>query len=113
MSDFKAKQGKILDAFGIGNVASAAGISSDPLRCYQVGDYDWFAATSAEQALELMRELVGDEGWDPQDYEVILSNDAELDRRWSVEGEPGADGGSLRERLEQAKIPSWICGIEP
>ncbi|EJY6032872.1 hypothetical protein N1Z63_004456 [Pseudomonas aeruginosa] len=31
MSDFKAKQQKILDAFGIGNVACATGNSSDPL----------------------------------------------------------------------------------
>jgi len=45
MNDFDAKRQQILDAFGIGNVASAAGNSSDPLRCYQVGDCDWFAAT--------------------------------------------------------------------
>nr|WP_177429581.1 MULTISPECIES: hypothetical protein [unclassified Pseudomonas] len=63
MNDFDAKRQQILDAFGIGNVASAAGNSSVPLRCYQVGDCDWFAATSSEQALELMREMVGDEDW--------------------------------------------------
>ncbi|WP_205300067.1 hypothetical protein [Pantoea sp. Tr-811] len=83
------------------------------LRCYQVGESDWFAATSAEQALELMREIVGDEDWDPEDYEVELTSEALLDKRWREEDEPDEDAGSLREWLAEAKEPRWIGGTEP
>jgi hypothetical protein len=113
MNDFDAKRQQILDAFGIGNVASAAGNSSDPLRCYQVGDCDWFAATSSEQALELMREMVGDEDWDASDYEVTLTGDEMLDMRWCEEDEPSKDAGSLREWLAEAQEPGWLNGSEP
>ncbi len=113
MSTFNEKRQKILDAFGIGNVARAAGDSSEPLHCYQVGDYDWFAATSPQQALELMREIVGDEVWDPDDYEVTLTSGEVLDKRWVEKDEPGKDAGSLREWLSAATEPGWINGIEP
>ncbi len=113
MANFNETRQKINDAFGIGGVARAAGISTEPLRCYQVGDYDWFAATSPEQALELMREIVGDEDWDASDYEVTLSSDELLDKRWREEDEPDKDAGSLREWLADAKEPGWLNGIEP
>lgn len=113
MSNFNEKQQKILDALGVGNVARAAGVSSEPLRCYQVGDYDWFAATSPEQAQELMREIVGDEDWDASDYDVTLSSDEVLDKRWVEEDAPGKDAGSLREWLSAATEPGWLNGIEP
>jgi len=113
VSNFNEKQQKINDAFGIGGVARAAGVSSEPLRCYQVGDCDWFAATSAEQALELMREVVGDDMWDPEDYEPELSSEELLDKRWVEEDEPGKDSGSLREWLAAATEPGWIGGTEP
>lgn len=113
MVNFNETRQKINDAFGIGGVARAAGISTEPLRCYQVGDYDWFAATSPEQALELMREIVGDEEWDASDYEVTLSSDELLDKRWREEDEPDIDAGSLREWLAEAKKPVWLNGIEP
>lgn len=112
MSD-KAKQQKILETFGVGKVASAGARTNDPLRCYQVGDSDWFAATSAEQALELMREMVGDEDWDPSDYEVNLASEEMLDMRWREEDEPTKDAGSLREWLTEANEPGWLNGTEP
>lgn len=113
MSNFNEKEQKILDAFGIGNVARAAGNSSEPLHCYQVGDCDWFAATSSKQALDLMREIVGDEDWDASDYEVTLSSEELLDKRWREEDKPDKDAGSLREWLAEAKEPGWIGGTEP
>lgn len=113
MANFNETRQKINDAFGIGGVARAAGVSSEPLRCYQVGDYDWFAATSPEQALELMREIVGDEDWDASDHAVALSSDELLDKRWREEDEPDKDAGSLREWLAEAKEPGWLNGIEP
>lgn len=86
---------------------------SDPfqapqLQCYQVGDADWFAAYSAEQALGLMQELARDE----EGYEVVLASDALLDERWSSEEASGADIGSLREWLKQATEPGWLGGTE-
>ena len=114
MVDFNEKQQKILDGFGLGNVARAEGNSFEPLRCYQVGDCDWFAASSPEEALTLMREIVGDEdGWDPEDYEVELTSEELLDKRWVEEDEPGNDAGSLREWLAAASEPGWISGTEP
>lgn len=113
MSTFNEKQQKILDASGVGNVARAAGVLSVPLRCYQVGDCDWFAATSPEQALELMREIADDEDWDPRDYQVTLSSEEMLDKRWREEDEPDKDAGSLRQWLAEAEEPGWINGIEP
>lgn len=82
------------------------------LRCFQVGESDWFAAASAEQALELMREIVGDD-WDPEDYDVELTSEELLDKRWCEEDEPDKDAGSLREWLAEAKEPGWIGGTEP
>lgn len=78
------------------------------LRCYQVGDSDWFAATSPEHALELMQELVGDD----EEYEVALAGEDELDERWGDEEEPDKDAGSLREWLAAAKEPDWLAGTE-
>lgn len=83
------------------------------LRCYQVGDSDWFAATSPEEALALMREVVGDDMWDPEDYEAELSSKELLDKRWVEEDEPGKDAGSLREWLAAATEPGWLGGTEP
>jgi hypothetical protein len=79
------------------------------LRCYQVGDSDWFAATSPEHAIELMHELVGDE----EEYEVKVTTQKMLDARWREEDEPDKDAGSLREWLARTKEPGWIGGTEP
>lgn len=79
------------------------------LQCYQVGDSDWFAASSPEQALELMREEQGDD----DHYSVMLSTEAQLDERWGVQDEPGVDGGCLREWLAAAVEPGWLAGTEP
>ncbi|MHC8403462.1 type IV pilus biogenesis protein PilI [Pseudomonas sp. MDT1-17] len=78
------------------------------LRCYQVGESDWFAAASPEHALELMRELMGDE----EEYEVELTGQLLLDERWGTEDEPGKDAGSLREWLAAAEEPGWLAGTE-
>lgn len=78
------------------------------LRCYQVGESDWFAATSPEHALQLMHELEGEE--DMAAYEVILSNDETLDQGWCHAGEPEKCVGSLREWLAAAKEPGWLAG---
>lgn len=111
------------DAFELlGAVRSVRVVSSAPqqdllgdenhplgLHCYQVGDSDWFAASSPEHALELMRELVGDE----EEYEVELTTQEMLDARWREEDEPDKDAGSLREWLAEAQEPGWIGGTEP
>lgn len=84
-------------------------LQPDVLRCYKVGESDWFAASSPENALTLMQGIMGDE----EEYEVELTSDEELDARWSEEGAPTVDAGSLREWLAAAKEPGWIAGTEP
>ena len=81
------------------------------LQCYQVGDSDWFAATSPEHAVDLANEMCG-EGTYTID-QVELTGDAMLDRRWQEEDAPGVDAGSLREYLAAATGPEWLAGTEP
>ncbi|MFL1449395.1 hypothetical protein ACI77O_13440 [Pseudomonas tritici] len=78
------------------------------LRCYQVGEADWFAATSPEHALELMYELEGEE--EMAEYEIVLSNDATLDEGWCNADEPAKCVGTLREWLAAATEPGWLAG---
>ncbi|MEG0868982.1 MAG: hypothetical protein RSD49_01425 [Hafnia sp.] len=81
-------------------------IQQTALRCFQVGDCDWFAATSPEQALELMRELVGYD----DEYSVVLASEDTLDCRWREADESDVDAGSLREWLAAATEPGWLAG---
>lgn len=78
------------------------------LRCYQVGESDWIAATSPEHALQLMRELEGEE--EMAEYEVVLSSDETLDQGWCNADEPEKCVGSLREWLAAATEPGWLAG---
>lgn len=78
------------------------------LRCYQVGESDWFAATSPEHALQLMRQLEGED--EMAEYEVVLSSDEELDQGWCNADEPEKCVGSLREWLAAATEPGWLAG---
>lgn len=80
------------------------------LKCYQVGDHDYVAASSPEEALEVLRVI--DTTCDPDDYDVELCSDAVLDARWTDEEKPGEDAGSLREWLAEAKQPQWLNGTE-
>ncbi|MBM5459008.1 hypothetical protein H8F21_15680 [Pseudomonas sp. P66] len=77
------------------------------LRCYQVGDSDWVAATSPEEALLVMHQLEGEE--DQIAYAVVLSSDEELDQGWAKPDEPEKCVGSLRQWLEAAKKPCWLA----
>lgn len=56
------------------------------LRCYQVGESDWFAATSPEHALQLMHELEGEE--EMTAYKVVLTSEEMLDQGWCDADEP-------------------------
>lgn len=78
------------------------------LKCYQVGECDWFAAESPEQALALMHEIQGDN----DDYEVVLVNEPMLDMNWHDEDPPHAVCGTLRQWLAEASEPGWLVGTE-
>ncbi|MBW5415865.1 hypothetical protein [Pseudomonas sp. MAG002Y] len=82
---------------------------SMPLKCYRLGEHDYFAAESAAQAMALMRELVGDDDWD---YEVEEVTDAYLDKEWGGEDTPDEVCGTLRQWLSDATEPQWIAGTE-
>lgn len=83
-------------------------IHPNNLLCYQVGDFDWFAATSPEEALKLMQELIGGD----VDHPVSLCSQETLDERWRDEEKPDEDVGSLREWLAEATEPGWLAGTE-
>ncbi|NMZ14666.1 hypothetical protein HBO07_25675 [Pseudomonas proteolytica] len=87
----------------IGDEIHAAG-----LHCYQVGESDWFAATSPEHALQLMHELEGEE--EMLAYGVVLSSDETLDEGWAEAEYPDKCVGSLREWLAAATKPGWLAG---
>ncbi|AEA70236.1 Hypothetical protein PSEBR_a3848 [Pseudomonas brassicacearum subsp. brassicacearum NFM421] len=84
-----------------------------PLLCYQVGDQDWVAAQNPDQALAVLAEHNGD--WlheNSDDYDVVLTGEAELDQLWQDEDEPGVPAGSLRQWLGEATEPCYLIGTE-
>ncbi|WP_236468025.1 hypothetical protein [Pseudomonas syringae] len=98
------------DAFELlGQARSIVRVSRTALlQCYQVGEGDWFAATSPEQALKLMHQLEGEE--EMLAYDVVLSTDEALDQGWAEPNDPDKCVGTLREWLASAKKPGWLAG---
>ncbi len=89
--------------------------SNDKLKAYRVGDYDVYAATSIENALEVANEQCGDDSFEADD--VIEMDDAQLDHRHPAfdEDERPIKGQtiSVREMLAaHGDEPGWLCGSE-
>jgi hypothetical protein len=82
------------------------------LKCYQVHDHDFYAAESAEHALQLHQRMY--EGTDEEASlnDVWEVSDSLLDTTWSDPGNPGQTTGSLREWLSKVNEPGWIAGTE-
>lgn len=83
-----------------------------PLSCYQVGDCDWVAATSEEEARRILAEMNGDDPSEYADWDVELTSDSMLDRQWVDEDPPHAECGCLRQWLAEATGPSYLIGTE-
>jgi hypothetical protein len=82
------------------------------LKAYYVGDHDYYAATSLQEAIQLHNDLIGDpdlvEGHEDDSGEV---DEATLDKRW-VSCDTKEDIGSMREWLAEATEPGWLAGTE-
>lgn len=82
------------------------------LRCYSVGDQDWVAATSEDEARRVLAEMNGDDPADYADWDVELTSETMLDRQWTDEDPPHAECGCLRDWLAEATVPTYLMGTE-
>jgi hypothetical protein len=80
------------------------------LRVFIVDEHDYYAASTAEEAIALHADMVecdtGD--LDPSDCEEATGDI--LDKPWVDEDR--APLGTLREWLAEAKGPEWLTGTE-
>lgn len=80
------------------------------LHVFIVEEHDYYAASTAQEALSLHAEMC------ERDIDDIDINDCEevtgdlLDKPWI--DEDGEQLGTLREWLSQAKGPEWLTGTE-
>ena len=84
------------------------------MKVFQVGDYDWFAAYTREQANELYFNMFGE--YCDED-EIVELTEQQLDTRYQDydEDERPISGKtfSMRELLaKNCNHPGWICGTE-
>ncbi|KAA0995499.1 hypothetical protein FQ192_10700 [Pseudomonas sp. ANT_J12] len=82
------------------------------LRCYSVGDQDWVAATSEDEARRVLAEMNGDDPAEYADWDVELTSDKTLDMQWTDEDPPHAECGCLRDWLAEATEPTYLMGTE-
>ena len=82
------------------------------LRCYSVGDQDWVAATSEDEARRVLAEMNDYDPVDYADWDVEQTSEAMLDRQWTDEVPPHAECGCLRDWLAEATEPTYLMGSE-
>ena len=82
---------------------------SEELKCYQVGDHDWYAAHNPEEALKLHLEI--DNDFDEGIDEVKEESDRVMDMQW-VDEDTHEKIGTLRDFLAEATEPGWLVGNE-
>lgn len=82
------------------------------LACYQIGDCDWVAATSEDEARRVLAEMNGDDPSEYADWEVELTSESMLDQQWVDEDPPHAECGSLRQWLAEVTEPGYLIGTE-
>jgi len=82
------------------------------LKCYQVGECDWVAATSEDEARCVLAEMNGDDPSDYADWDVELTSDSMLDKQWVGEDPPHPECGCLRQWLAEATKPTYLIGTE-
>ena len=82
------------------------------LKCYQVGDLDYVAATNEDEARKVLAEMNGDDLSIYVDWDVELVNEAKLDKQWVDEDPPHAQCGCLRQWLAEVTEPTYLMGTE-
>ena len=82
------------------------------LKCYQVGDLDYVAATNENEARKVLAEMNGEDPLEYAEWDVELVDEAKLDKQWVDEDPPHAECGCLRQWLAAAKVPIYLVGTE-
>ena len=82
------------------------------LKCYQVGDSDFVAATNEDEARKVLADMNGDDPSSYVDWDVELVDEAKLNKQWVDEDPPYAECGCLRQWLAEATEPTYLIGTE-
>ena len=82
------------------------------LKCYQVGDLDYVAATNENEARKVLAEMNGEDPLEYAEWDVELVDETKLDNQWVDEDPPHAECGCLRQWLAEAKEPIYLVGTE-
>ena len=82
------------------------------LKCYQVGDSDYVAATNEDEARKVLAEMNGDDPSSYVDWDVELVDEAKLNKQWVDEDPLYAECGCLRQWLAEATEPTYLIGTE-
>ena len=82
------------------------------LKCYQVGDVDYVAATDENEARKVLAEMNGEDPVEYADWDVELVDEAKLDKQSVDEDPPHAECGCLRQWLAKANEPAYLIGAE-
>ena len=82
------------------------------LKCYQVGDLDYVAATNEDEARKVLAEMNGEDPAEYADWDVDLVDEAKLDKQWVDEDPPHDECGCLRQWLAEATKPCYLVGTE-
>ena len=60
----------------------------------------------------MLAEMNGDDPADYADWDVELTSETMLDKQWVDEEPPHAECGCLRQWLDEAIEPTYLCGME-
>lgn len=82
------------------------------LKCYQIGDLDYVAATNENEARNVLAEMNGDHPSEYAEWDVELVDEAKLDKQWIDEDPPHPECGCLRQWLGEATKPTYLIGTE-
>jgi hypothetical protein len=79
------------------------------MHCYLVGDHDYYAATSGDEAERLHLDLLGLDDDEREEAQLVIGE--LLDKPW-VDEDTREPCGTLRQWLAEATEPGWLAGTE-
>lgn len=80
------------------------------LHVFVVEDHDYYAASTAEEAIKLHSDMCGRDADDVEESDCQEVSGELLDKPWV--DEDGTPLGTLRQWLSEAKGPEWLTGTE-
>lgn len=84
----------------------------DPLKVFIVCDHEWYAAYSAEQALDLHRANGPEDSSLTVEHDVAEATEGDLDKPWVDREDPFGPEETARQMLAAASEPAWLTGTE-